>query len=364
MSRKGGSCIGLQSIVGVCIGCLLIYGMDSDEEPPAAVANAFSTTVARGVSSSVISRPLLPSGVGCRRESDSLAELCARLKRRYEGLSRLPPQVPPVVCFCVGGKDFAVSRALLEKDPGSLLFSLARQHFCSTSSATGAADASARGRKRSRDGSDERMTNAVVSIPERNARLFGMLLNLLRGYKNAIPEDWMDSCREEAAYYGLSGLWNSRFHITSSQYYFRNPLHNSKLISDAVLGVASDFFSTGQHHIDFSVSQCDRVAVGMISSNVGSSEDLATPPHDGNNGAFYWNDGKLSFYLGEPRVVETGLPFPAGAIIRIIFDADERIVRWIVNGEYCVAMERLPAGRQYAFSSIAARSSQVTIVPT
>ncbi|GET91316.1 hypothetical protein, conserved [Leishmania tarentolae] len=338
--------------------------MDSDDEAPAAIVTSFGTTGARAVPSSVIPRPLLSPVVGFSGESDSLAELYVRLKQRYEGLSKLPPHVPPVVCFRVGGKDFAVSRALLEKDPGSLLFCLAKQHYCGILSANGAADTSGRGRKRSRGDNGEMSTDPVISIPERNARLFGMLLNLLRGYRNAIPEDWMDSCREEAAYYGLSGLWNARFHITLSQYYFRNPLHNSKLISDAVLGVASDFFSTGQHHIDFSVSQCDRVAVGMISSSVGSAEDLATPPHDGNNGAFYWNDGKLSFYLGEPRVVETGLPFPAGAIIRIIFDADERIVRWVVNGEYCVAMERLPAERQYAFSSIAARSSQVTIVPT
>ncbi|KAG5471864.1 hypothetical protein LSCM4_03424 [Leishmania orientalis] len=338
--------------------------MDSDEEPPAAAANAVCTTVARGAPSSVISHPGLPSALGCSRESDSLAELCAGLKRRYESLSTLPPQVPPVVCFYVGGRNFALSRALLEKDPGSLLFSLAAQHYCRIASATVSANASARGRKRCREVDDEIVADSVIAIPGRNARLFGMLLNLLRGYKNAIPEDWTDSCRDEAAYYGLLGSWNTRFHIASSQYYFRNPMHNSKLVSDAVLGVASDFFSTGQHHIDFSVSQCDRVAVGMMSSNAGSAEELGMPPHDGNNGAFYWNDGKLSFYLGEPRVVETGLPYPAGAIIRVIFDADERIVRWIVNGEYCVAMERLPAGRQYAFSSIAARNSQVTIVAT
>ncbi|CAJ1033260.1 hypothetical protein, conserved [Leishmania shawi] len=338
--------------------------MESDEELPAAVANTSSTTVVRGMSSTVLPHLLLASAMGCCRESDSLAELCARLRRRYEALSTLPPQVPPVVCFYVGGTRFAVSRSLLEKDPGSLLFSLATQHYCSASSAKGSSDARLRGCKRYRDSNDVMVSDAIIAIPGRNARLFGMLLNLLRGYRNAIPEDWMDSCREEAVYYGLSGSWNTRFHITSSKYYFRNSLHNSKLVSDAVLGVASDFFSTGQHHIDFSVSQCDRVAVGMISSNVNAAEELAAPLQEGNNGAFYWNDGKLSFYLGESRVVETGLPFPAGAIIRIIFDAEERIVRWIVNGEYCVAMERLPAGRQYAFGSIAARGSQVTIVAT
>ncbi|KAG5471531.1 hypothetical protein LSCM1_01625 [Leishmania martiniquensis] len=338
--------------------------MDSDEEPPAAAANAVPTTVAREASPLVIPLPGLAAAPRCRRESDTLAELCAGLKRRYESLSTLPPPVPPVVGFCVGGKRFALSRALLEKDPSSLLFSLAAQHYCSPLPGKVSADASARGRKRCRGVDGEMTADSVIAIPGRNARLFGMLLNLLRGYRNAIPEDWIDACRDEATYYGLLGSWNARFHIASSHYYFRNPMHNSKLVSDAVLGVASDFFSTGQHHIDFSVSQCDRVAVGMMSSSPGPVEELVTPLHDGNNGAFYWNDGKLSFYLGEPRVVETGLPYPAGAIVRIIFDADERIVRWIVNGEYCVAMERLPAGRQYAFSAIAARSSQVTIVAT
>ncbi|KAG5497750.1 hypothetical protein JKF63_04017 [Porcisia hertigi] len=337
--------------------------MDSDEEPPAAAANTFSTTAVRAVSSSVIPPALLASTVAYNCELDSLTELSAHLKQKCEDLSTLPPQVPPVVSFCVGGSHFAVSRPLLEKDPGSLLFFLATLHYCGAVSAENAADPSVCARTRI-SGEAEPMAESVIEIPCRDARLFSMLLNLLRGYKNAIPEDWMDSCREEAEYYGLTGSWNTRFHITPSKYYFRIPLHSSKLVSDSVFAVASDFFTTGQHHIDFSVSQCERVAVGMIGSNVGFGEELDPPPLDGSNGAFYWNDGKLTFQLGESRIVETGLPFSAGAILRIIFDADERIVRWIVNGEYCAAMERLPAGRQYAFSSIAARSSQVTIVAT
>ena len=165
-----------------------------------------------------------------------------------------------------------------------------------------------------------------------------MLLNMLRGYRNAIPGEWMECCRDEATYYGLESSWNARFHVLPEPYYFRNPLHNSKILSDSVLGVASDFLTAGEHHIDFSVVQCDRVGVGVISTASGSLEELGPQAQDGTSGAFYWNDGKLSFYVGEPRMLETGFPFPAGALIRVIFDADERITRWIVNGEYCVAM--------------------------
>lgn len=323
--------------------------VDSDDEPPAAAAatavavHSRPVVLPHGVASATAPRTQHALALVCSRESDSLTELYVQLKHRYDGLSALPRAVPSVVSFCVGGRAFAVSRALLEKDPGSLLFALTAQHY---SGLAVAGDAPC----------------GAVLIPNRNAQLFGMLLNLLRGYRTAIPEGWMEVCREEAAYYGLLGSWNARFHVAATQYYFRNPMRNSKLASEAVLGVASDFLTAGEHHIDFCVSQCDRVAIGLISSSALTPEEPGTQLHDGHHGAFYWNDGKLSFYLGEPRIVETGFPFPAGAVIRVAFDADERIARWVVNGEYCVAMERLPAGRQYAFSSIAARTSQVTIV--
>ncbi|KAK7198751.1 hypothetical protein NESM_000839800 [Novymonas esmeraldas] len=326
---------------------------DVDREPPAAAD-------VTGASVALVPHALLPALYGCRRESDSLTALCARMKDQYAELAALPPSVPPVVCFCVGGKSFAVSRTLVEKDPGSLLYSLAAQHYCAS------APRQCKRRRGSDDDGGRSASGAAIEVPGRNAALFGMLLNLLRGYRSAIPEDWVDSCRDEAAYYGLSSSWNARFQVAPARYYFRSVLHNSKLISDSVLGVASDFLTAGVHHIDFSVPQCDRVSVGMVNSHAGTAaaDEPATAAQEGHHGAFYWSDGKLSLYLGEPRVVETGFPFQTGALVRVIFDADDRLVRWVMNGEYCVAMERLPAGQHYAFASIAARNSQVTIVAT
>lgn len=329
--------------------------IDSDEEPPAAVGHG---------QVAVRSIPMPPTAPAFAvvatvggSESQALCALSAKLQARYAAMVSLPSVVPAVVSFCVGGRPFAVSRGLVEKDPSSLLFVLALQHYaphCSPQPLLSPAV-----QPRLDDGDAD-----VIALPERSAIPFAMLLNLLRGYRNAIPPEWMDCCREEAAYYGLERSWNARFSVLPTAYYFRNPMRCSKMLSEAVLGVASDFLTTGEHHIDFSVVQCDRVGVGVISTASASLEELGPQTQDGSNGAFYWNDGKLSFYLGEPRMVETGFPFPAGALIRVHFDADARIIRWVVNGEYCVAMERLPAGRYYAFSTIASRSSQVTIVPT
>ncbi|KPA74603.1 hypothetical protein ABB37_09227 [Leptomonas pyrrhocoris] len=340
---------------------------DSDEETPAAVTNAAASSVNTLLPSSDLPRDLTYAMNG-KEESLALDELCSKLKARYEAMTSLPSCVPAVVSLCVGGKNFSVSRALIEKDPGSVLFVLTLEHFAPSSSRFRSTSASSlRGGKRDRGdvecAASKAAAETAIAVPERIPETFGMLLNMLRGYRNAIPVEWMDACREEAAYYGLEGSWNARFHVLPTPYYFRNPLHSSKILSDAVLGVASDFLTSGEQHIDFSVVQCDRVGVGVISTTGGSLEELGPQTQDGNNGAFYWNDGKLSFYMGEPRMVETGFPFPAGALIRVVFDADERIIRWIVNGEYCVAIERLPSGRRYAFSSIASRSSQVTIVP-
>ncbi|KPI84326.1 hypothetical protein ABL78_6611 [Leptomonas seymouri] len=341
-------------------------GFDSDEEPPAAVVDA--TASRTNAVASPLLFPYSPTATMMERESHEIDELCSKLKARYEAMTSLPPCVPDVVSFCVGGKNFAVSRALIEKDAGSLLFLLTLEHYTPSVSRLLRTSAPARANRIDARGTDKRRESNTaaerpIALPEKNPEVFGMLLNMLRGYRNAIPVEWMDCCRDEAAYYGLESSWNARFHVLPGPYYFRNPLHNSKMLSDSVLGVASDFLVSGEHRIDFSVVQSDRVGVGVISTIGGKLEELGPQTQDGSNGVFYWNDGKLSLYVGEPRMVETGFPFPAGALIRVVFDADERIVRWIVNGEYCVAMERLPPGRQYAFSSIASRSSQVTIVP-
>lgn len=343
--------------------------IDSDEEPAAAVVN--TTCARRDLPMAPTALALgLVAGVG-GTETQALDALCGKLKARYAAMTSLPPCVPAVVTFCVGGRTFAVSRTVIEKDPESLLFLLTLKHFTPTafplSSHLSSPDTLAE-RSCSEEVSTKRSfgmppSPRAITLPDNSPELFAMLLNMLRGYRNAIPGEWMECCRDEATYYGLESSWNARFHVLPEPYYFRNPLHNSKILSDSVLGVASDFLTAGEHHIDFSVVQCDRVGVGVISTASGSLEELGPQAQDGTSGAFYWNDGKLSFYVGEPRMLETGFPFPAGALIRVIFDADERITRWIVNGEYCVAMERLPAGRHYAFASIASRTSQVTIVP-
>lgn len=334
---------------------------DSDEEPPAAAAHLTILGSSALVPSAAV-RPdvtALLSGT----ESQMLDELSHKLSTRYKAMTSLPPCVPAVVSFCVGGKNFALSRTLIEKDPGSLLFMLALEHYApSTCHSCRASTDSFTGREDAEEGVAE-AAGITIALPERSPTVCAMLVNMLRGYRNAIPVEWMDCCKEEAVYYGLESSWNARFHALPEAYYFRNPLHNSKMVSDSMLGVASDFLTSGTHHIDFSVAQCDRVGVGVISTTGGGLAELGPQAQDGINGAFYWNDGKLSLYITEPRMVETGFPFPTGAIIRVIFDADARIIRWMVNGEYCVAIERLPEGQQYAFGSIASRSSQVTIVP-
>lgn len=345
--------------------------VDSDEEPPAA---ALDGTSAR--------RDLIPLSTALRTEdtvgtphaeSHALDELGRSLQARYAAMTSLPPCVPAVVSFCVGRRSFAVSRALIEKDPGSLLFLLTVEHYTPSLKSSLAplegkmAEVPAAGRKRVRSNDTEERALPVaalraIELPERSPELFAMLLNILRGYRNAILPEWRESCKEEAVYYGLTKSWRARFNELPEPYYFRNPLHNSKIVGESVLGVASEFLTSGEHHIDFSIVQLDKVGVGVISTTTGTLAELGPQAQDGNGGAFYWNDGKLSFYMGEPRILETGFPFPTGAVVRVVFDADERIIRWIGNGEYCVAMERLPAGRQYAFSTIASRNSQVTIV--
>ncbi|CCW65726.1 unnamed protein product [Phytomonas sp. EM1] len=281
---------------------------------------------------------------------------------------KLHSGVPELVTFEVGGVEFTVHRNILEKDQHSLLFTLASQHYLQ--SKTNEQDVCRdeygrckRGRKITGDVDRNPRCDGVgdkIVIPGKDPIIFGMILNFLRGYTNAIRSPaWKEACEADIEYYGLWKSWSARYSL-SLQYKFNFLMTGSQLFSDLVCGIASPYFSSGIHAITFAIAHCDRVGVG-VSMELGLSL-----PHDivqeGHGKVFYWNDGKITSNLIESKVADTGCPFGSSTEIQIYLDSDENTVRWVVNGDDCVSMQRLPKGKSFAFCAVAARISQIDIL--
>lgn len=306
---------------------------DSDEEAAAAGTVAMADTP---TTAPMHSLGLLPAIR--QMEAD-----CQRWRRLHAG-------VPPVVPFLVEGKPFAVSREALEKDPQSVLFVLAEEHF--------PPPPSSRSRKNVKDRKTPR-PSAPICIANRDPLLFRMLLNLLRGYGNAIPPLWRDACEVEAVYYGLKHSWEAKF-SAPERFRFRTMDLGDSLSADTVCGIASDYYSHGKHVIDLEIVQSERIGVGVISNLTDASS--IDRLKEGHGCAMYWNDGKVTGRFSTQTLMESMFPFPSMATVRIVLDADDRSVRWYLAEDCCVAVQRLPREERFAFAVVAARSSQVRII--
>lgn len=279
-----------------------------------------------------------------------------------KALSSLPSTVPEVVPFTVGGTSFAVRRELLLKDPQSLLFTLAAEHYAGVPTTECGQTTKRKGGKRSREHVATDVGSAAlkaITIPDRDPMLFRMLLNMLRGYANAIPPEWREACRAEVKFYGLHTSWEARF-PSSGPYQFTFPPAGKRLSSELVCGVASRYFASGEHCIDFAIAQAERVAVGVIGEGI----DFTTWDvlRQSTGCALYWNDGKVTSNFGVYRLAESGCPFPSPVVIRITLDANENLVRWMLNEDYCVFALRLPPSTAFAFIAVSSRNAQLGIV--
>lgn len=275
-----------------------------------------------------------------RHHGEMAHSCCDRLKCLHSS-------VPDVVSFEVGGEVFAMGRPLLEKDPQSLLFVLAERHHMAE------VERGRRGRRRA-DVAKKRQTSPI-RIPGRDPAIFRMLLNVLRGYRHAVLSPmWEEACTADVCFYGLRQSWERRY-APSSKYTFFNPLGGSVLSSDLTYGVAGPFFTSGEHVIAFAVPQAEKVAVGVV----GESSPAA---FDSSLKALYWSDGKITTNFDILSTSDSGFPYRPAAVIQVLLDADENIVRWVINEDYCVGMLRLPSDTTFAFCACASGKSQVTIV--
>ncbi|KAH9600966.1 hypothetical protein LSM04_004190 [Trypanosoma melophagium] len=269
----------------------------------------------------------------------SLTKVVNKLSGLQRELLEFDSSVPEIVHFCVDGKRFSVQREALLKDPQSVLFLMVTMHF--------------------RQDSGKQHVDDVIEIPCRDAVLFGMLLNLLRGYKNAIPEVYREACCAEARFYGLQQSWESHYPVPAAGP-FRPLSCSDRLFSDVVCAAASPFYSSGLHIITFGVSRCDTAAVGVVAEgarlcsmeSIGRCEGLA----------LYWNDGRVAHNFGALVAEKMGYTFPLNAVIKIELDCEESIVKWILSEDQCVAVVRLPPHTSYAFAAVAVKSTEVQIL--
>lgn len=316
--------------------------MDSDEEAGAAASNSREVDTSLEVSATAFEQ--------------RISHVTASLKKARNVLCKFHNGVPEVVSVKVGGQLFSVSRSVLERDPQSLLFILVCQSYT-------ARDTPKKGRslKRARAVTEEEEAKKMVpiEIPERDSKVFGMLLNMLRGYVNAIPVEWKEACYKEAVYYGLTASWCERFG-NHRPYAFQVLTCKRKLLSEAVYGVASEYFTSGEHFIDFGVVKWDRVALGVISSDadIESRED----PLDTYGCAFYWNDGRISSFFSSLAMFNSSVALNEGRVVRVILDASENTVKWMWDDVTTIAMLRLPRDKTFAFCTLCWHNSQVNIL--
>ncbi|EPY27758.1 hypothetical protein STCU_05580 [Strigomonas culicis] len=311
--------------------------MDSDEEAGAA-------SVAREVNDSLQeSTPVFERQIG---------HVTSSLKKTRNALCKLHSGVPEVVTLKVGDQVFSAQRSLFEKDPQSLLFILVCQSYA-------AHDTDKKNRPLKRTKPEETKSQPSVEVPERDPIIFAMLLNMLRGYDNAVPPEWKEACWKEAVYYGLTTSWYERYG-NRRPYAFQILACKRKLLSEAVYGVASEYFTSGEHYIDFYVVKWDRVALGVISSDadIESRED----PLDTFGCAFYWNDGRISSFFSSLVMFNSSVVLNEAHFVRVVLDASENTVKWMWDEVTTIAMLRLPKGKTFAFCTLCWHNSQVNIM--
>lgn len=286
-------------------------------------------------------------------------------------LSVLHSSVPEVVTFEVGGEHFAVERSLIEKDPQSLLFVLANARFSPCAKSETAPPRRRRRVEAAAATGDCSACDApavsAIAIPEKDPALFRKILNVVRGYKNAIPDDrWREACLYDVAFYGLQKSWYSLFPAPEVRT-FTVKTSPSFVTSATTCGLASPYYTTGQHVVTFAVALqgAEKVATGVETKDMDEVADGVSHAAHGEafNRALYWNDGNVTSFFSAAQSFASGFPFKSSALTRVFLDADEGTVRWAVRGNDCVAMLRLPkrAGG-YAFCAISQKGARVDIV--
>nr|CCC92473.1 unnamed protein product [Trypanosoma congolense IL3000] len=297
---------------------------DSDEE-----AAAMCTAAARDA----FQRAAVPN-VSSPYTSHAATELSALRKQ----LCMFGVAVPDVVNFCVDGKCFSVRRELLLKDPQSVLFLMTEEHF-----------------RRRKAGCS---VDEFIEIPCRSPLLFGMLLNVLRGYRDPVPEKYREACYAEARFYGLLRSWALRYPLVVDGP-FRPLFCGNQLTSDTLFATVGSFCSSGKYTVKLSVVRCDRIGVGVITGDMEKLWMGATMEWQGF--AFYWNDGRMVCNFGSPVAEEIGFVYSNGSQIRVDLDCDEKTVSWALPGKQNVAIARLPTSC-FSFAVAMGKCSELQVV--
>lgn len=294
----------------------------------------------------------VPSSIGSRARM-MMDTVMNELKTQQQQVSILPICVPDVVTYDVDGRVFSLSRQLLEKDPQSLLYVLAEQHY-------GGEPKRRRGEcDSSLSGDDDK----VIRVVGKSADTFERLVNFLRGYKHALMNDWKATCEKDVDFYGLQHSWTSCFEMVPKSF---TPFHmeGTSLHCDHVCATAGEVMRHGTQVLDLMLYG-DYIGVGIIAHT-----NEASAPDGMTYGILYWTDGAIRTYSEEDnlqRSVGFDKEGNKAAEVRITFDVEESMVRWervSMKGRWCVGLRRAPSGNDYKFGVLASPGSRVFIKPS
>lgn len=347
---------------------------ESDEDAASGITTKLETSEQNTRSRNASTEPPL------KGLCDELRKCLSYVSSVNVNLERLSSSVPNVVFFEVENKRFAVHKRTLEKDPQSLLFVLADYHFSSQIDSSDNSKLSYKGKRKKVESEDtasadkEELTPShfappnfasPIKISNRNPEIFRMLVNFLRGYKNAILPEWVEACKAEAHFYGLENSWNKCFQsVSNKEFSWTFAESNQKDIfrCDALCTMIGEIMERGIHLVELSCYG-DNAAFGVIHRCI--KEDNGVGPFFFRPGIFYCTDGKirkLSDTNNMSRVLDFERNPDKTVEIKMSFDAGDGIIRWdklIGNEWYSVGIQRLTAELKFSFCVISSPNAQV-----
>lgn len=357
------------------VSCLVGMSLsESDEDAASGIATELETSEQNSMSRNVSTEPPL------KGLCDELRKCLTYVSSVNINLARLSSSVPNVVFFEVENKRFAVHKSTLEKDPQSLLFVLANNHFSSQIDSSDDSKLLQKGKKirieSKRTASADKEEYALsqfphvnfgspIKIANRNAEIFRMLLNFLRGYKNAISPEWVEACKAEAHFYGLENSWNRCFQSVSNKetsWTFAESNQKDIFRCDALCTMIGEIMERGIHLVELSCYG-DNAAFGVMHRFIKEADGVG--PFFSRPGIFYCTDGKIR-KLSDTNNISRVLDFernPDKTVeIKMSFDADDGIIRWdrlIGNEWYSVGIQRLTTEQKFSFCVISSPNAQV-----
>ena len=201
---------------------------------------------------------------------------------------------------------------------------------------------------------------------DRDAAIFGIILNLLRGYRVKIEADLVSQLYIDLDYFGLSNL-KAALGLES-----REPLRfmqssgvsadGRRISSGLIVRLCGDSpMRTGVHKITFSITQGPFIGIGVVPENfLGFDSDFGTM----HMCAAYYSDGSVRSNFQCQNTTENGQPFEPGDHITVVLNLAQRTLIWLRKDKEVgnVSFRDVNSGIAFRFATVLKSPAVLNIV--